>query len=191
MEDIELINNVKNNNCSESLSELINRHAGVCDVISKKYSGLANSSGVAFHDFFENHKFVIYEATKDFDEKYGVKFVTWVANKMKFFCLNTLNKEKRNEYLNENILNSLSYNNKEENSDLDTDVKNILNIINDIQDDKLKKVFYYRFFSESKEQRKWKNISKKIGISVQWSIHLYKKGKKIIKEKLKNNKKYI
>jgi hypothetical protein len=90
VEDIVLIKNVKEKNCSESLAELINRHAGICDTVARKYSGLSRCSGVAFEDFFENHKYIIYEATKDYDDSFGTKFVTWVGNKMRFYCLNTL-----------------------------------------------------------------------------------------------------
>ena len=42
-----------------------------------------------------------------------------------------------------------------------------------------------RYFSESKEEKKWKNVCAKLNISVQTAINLHKKGKTILKEKLK------
>ena len=42
-----------------------------------------------------------------------------------------------------------------------------------------------RYFSEEKEEKKWKNVCARLNISVQTAINLHKKGKKILGEKLK------
>jgi DNA-directed RNA polymerase sigma subunit (sigma70/sigma32) len=99
--DFELSNKVKNENCSISLEELIKRHAGICDVMAKKFSFSNNyTTGVGYFDLFSEHKMIIYEAAKEFDVEKNVKFVTFVGSKMRFFCLKKINNLKKTNIFN-------------------------------------------------------------------------------------------
>tara|TARA_Y100000310_G_scaffold328887_1_gene397759 strand:- start:170 stop:457 length:288 start_codon:yes stop_codon:yes gene_type:complete len=60
----------------------------------------------------------------------------------------------------------------------------IFNILNKLRDKRVSKIFELRYYAEKKE-RTWKEIGKNLNISVQTAINLHKKGKRIIKSRLK------
>ena len=66
----------------------------------------------------------------------------------------------------------------------------IFNILNNLKDKRIPKVFKLRYFDAYKENNKptWSFIAKKIKTSTQTAINLHNKGKKFIRKKILKQK---
>jgi RNA polymerase sigma factor (sigma-70 family) len=92
-EDSTLIKEVVEQNSSDALIELSERHSGVYyDMVKRHLPGFKEKSKL--DDFYERKIEVIYDAICSFNEDKGVKFVTWLANKTKYVCLTERTKLK-------------------------------------------------------------------------------------------------
>ena len=193
MEDLPddvLIRNVQENNCSASLEILVKRHAGMFNVMAKRYGNMnIGSSGISVEDFKDNQHFIVYKAAKNFDPTRQTKFVTWLGNQVRYYCLNTINKESKYygsepekiEYLmdaasqdgldNEKILSEAQY---------------VLDILEQIKDKRIKKIFQLRYFSEDKKKRSYNFIAKKLGMSTQGIIDLHDNFIKFMRRKIES-----
>lgn len=177
-----LINNIKNG-CNDSLKELIDRHSPLCYSICQKFSFPLTQSGFSLTDVFEDRYLIVYKSAQSFNGT--SKYSTWLANHMRYHCLNCINKnnnhinmenEELNQFIDKEIPDSAN----------DDKISNIIGIINNINDKKVKKVFELRY-SDCKKTP-WYKIGKEMGISRQTAINLHEKGKKFICAKLKSEK---
>ena len=57
------------------------------------------------------------------------------------------------------------------------------NILNQLRDKRIKKVFQLRYFSDSKKTT-WNNIAKNLNISIQTAINLHDKGVAVLNKKI-------
>ena len=66
------------------------------------------------------------------------------------------------------------------------DKEYFFNILDNLKDKRISKVFRLRYFDESKENKKptWSFIAKKINTSTQTAINLYNRGKKMLHKKI-------
>lgn len=177
LSDEELIRNVQDKNCSESLSVLVKRHSGIFFNMTKRYANVnAGCSGISLDDFQDNQAYIVYQAAKKYDPTQGTKFVTWLGNRVRYYCLNTINKESRyygaepdkidfimdsaprDDEGKEKILSESSY---------------VIEILDQIKDKRVKKIIQMRYFSEEKRKRSFSFIAKKIGMSTQGIIDLH------------------
>lgn len=187
-EDERLALNVANNNCGESLKVLIDKHSALCYNICNKYSATLNSRGVSFADILKEREYIIYKAALSFKPDRKAKFSTWLGNFARYHCLNLIN-EKKNHFCVED--KELHYHiDKESLSAVETEnpkeLKDFaLNILKQLKDKRIIKVFELRYFSNEGKVT-WSKISKRMNISIQTAINLHERGRLILSKKIKS-----
>lgn len=194
-ETIILIENVKQFNCGESLKKIAAEHFGYIYRIYKKYSKPLESCGYSNEDFNTDKDSVLYDAILSFDKNRGSKFCSWLCENIKYFCLNKLNECKKMNRVNvdSDVLTAIIDNEisgghaKEKHND---ELINYINfILNQISDERIKKVFELRYLDVQKKKT-WKEIAEKLGMSHQTCVNLHRKGVRILKNKLLSNDTY-
>ena len=190
--DNTLIRRIKKNGCNESYKLLSNRHEKLFYKICQNYIPIAMSKGIRKNDVLENKDFVIFKAILSYKNNKKCKFSTWLVNCTKYYCLTLINKDNRMVSSEEDIL-KMAINNqaKEECSEEDknkNDKEYIFNILKNLKDKRIYKVFKLRYFEDFKEKEKptWSFIAKKIKTSTQTAINLHERGKEILKKKLES-----
>ena len=188
MTDEKLVQNVKNNNCNESLKTLIFKHAALCFNVYKRYAKALESNGLTFDDIKLEKDLIIYNSCLSFKREKKVKFSTWLGNYARYYCLNMINKNRNYVCVEEDELiyhidksSSQDFFNRSENPDEFRAF--ILNILEQAKDKRIIKIFKRRYFSEKKE-RTWSNISRDMNLSIQTAINLHTKGLGILRTKM-------
>lgn len=185
--DVELTNGVKEKNCSDCLQELFDRHSAICVNVYSKYSGGLLKNSVILNDIVEQKEYVIYKSAMSYDPDKGSKFSTWLANQMRYFCLNTMNKNRLvatdDEVMN-TIVHSDSASLHGQETSVEEKVDFIKNIIAQVKDRRVGKIFKIRYFNNNRKKTPWSNIAKEIGVSTQTAINLHNKAIKLIKTKM-------
>jgi len=102
--DEELTRKVKEEGCSESLSELINRHSPLCNSIYGKFAKAMGQTGAFPEDILDDKSLIIFESAKSYDPTKPAKFSSWLGNQVRYRCLNAMKKYGR-EISIENCLN--------------------------------------------------------------------------------------
>lgn len=187
MTDLQLIQKIKKFNCEESLLELYNRHQGICNKTLQKYCKTCYDIGVSFEDLNSEKIYVVYKSAISFKPSKKIKFSTWLCNQMRYHCLNTLNKQSKDVSMeNENIKYitesnqckqiDYSVSNKEK-------VDSIFNILDQMNDSRIKEIFNLRYFTSGKNQP-WNKIGKKMNISTQTVINIHNKALKFLNKKI-------
>ena len=63
-----------------------------------------------------------------------------------------------------------------------------MNILSEMKDKRIKKVFGMRYFSETRKSKlAWSEIGRQLGISTQTAINLHDKGAKMVRNKIESN----
>lgn len=190
LSDLDLINNIKQNRCEDSLIELIKRHENIYYNTFHTYRKIIKLKQITFEELLEDVKLNVYKAALDYDPNKNTKFSTYLANVTRFICLKLIYNKPNIESLNteENKKIEIELNNKpisleEENETL----YNIYSIIDNLNDERAKEIFRIRFSDANKQDRTWSSIGKKLGISTQTVINIFNKNIKLVKNKLKSN----
>jgi len=190
--DNTLIRRIKKDGCNESYKLLSNRHEKLFYKICQNYIPIAMSKGIRKNDVLENKDFVIFKAILSYKNNKKCKFSTWLGNCTKYYCLTLINKDNRTISSEEDILKIVIDNQvKEEYSQEEKykhDKEYIFNILKNLKDKRIYKVFKLRYFEDFKEKEKptWSFIAKKIKTSTQTAINLHERGKEILKKKLES-----
>lgn len=181
-----LVNNVKNSNCEESLLELANRHTGLCFKIMKKYAKTFCANDICIQEKHAEKNLIIWNSAKSFNTEKNVKFSTWLANQVKYSCLNEINKKSKDRLvtLEDDMLDVLKEPPEEEDSGIFEYTNNILK---QLRDDRIQNIFSMRYSKEAKKPS-WSLIAKRLDISTQTAINLHNRGLEILRKKIKSNK---
>ena len=186
LEDNELIEIIKLNNCSDSLNELANRHGGMCYSIGKKY---ATSCGLDLHDINENRHWIIFNALNSYDPKKGSKFSTWLGNQIRFFCLNFKNKNGKLVPTDDKILEFfINENSQSIKTNQAETINTIIDLFNQISDTNTKNAIYYRYFHNKERILNYSEIADILKVTPQTVLNWHNKFIKLAKKKLTNNK---
>ena len=188
--DLELINGVKEKNCSDCLQELINRHSPLCYDICRKYSHVFPPNGVRTEDVLSEKNYLIYKSTISYNPDKKAKFSTWLGNQMRYLCLNSINKnrliatedEKMNFFINKNEES------REEDPKEKLDYLN--NILSQVKDRRVRAIFKIRYFSDTNKKVPWNKVAREVGVSTQTAINLHNKTIKMLKRKLTSKNSY-
>lgn len=186
MNESQLIKKIKKDNCSESLKQLENMHGGLCVKIIKKYLNQLNDKNFSIEDMLKDKVYVVYQSALSFDPKRNIKYSTWLGNQIRYFCLNTLNKNKNNLCLdNEKIKYLVEKKQIEEtNTQMDqSKLDYIFDIIHNMKDKRIEKIFKMRYF-DSKKLKAWNEIGKKLHISTQTAINIHNKALEFLNKKI-------
>jgi len=187
MNDLDLIDKVKNLNDSLALKELASRHSGLCHQIIKKYYKSIIDFGLDPEEIANDKTYVIYKSALNFDPLKNTKFSTWVGNQMRYHCLNCINKRSNTVNMDETSIKSiiekrqLCFHNST--NFIKDKSEQIFLILNKMKDSRVIDIFKMRYF-QGKKLTPWHIIGKKMGISTQTVINLHNKGKNILKNKL-------
>jgi RNA polymerase sigma factor (sigma-70 family) len=185
--DLHLIKRIKDKNCEKSLIELSERHSGLYFKIIKKYSKSFFANNIDLNEATSDKNLIIWNSAKNFKEDKNVKFSTWLANQVKYFCLNTLNKKSKDRLVatEDQILDSL--NEKPITQKHEYLFEFTGNILSQLKDSRIRKIFSLRYSSAEKKPS-WCIIAEKLQISTQTAINLHNKGISILRKKIKSEK---
>lgn len=184
--DLDLILNIKNNNCSNSLKCLETKHSGICHQMIKRYQGILNNFGISKDDLDEEKIFVVYKSALNFNPEKNVKFSTWLGNQMRYYCLNLINKNNSAISMDDDNIKYILEKSQiaiPENFDKEK-IELILDILSQMKDKRMAKIFRSRYFNKTNKVSSWHSIGKKLKISTQTAINIHNKALKLINTKL-------
>ena len=182
-----LVERIRLNNCERSLSELINRHSPLCFKILKKYSSSFYANNIDITETSMDKNLIIWNSAKSFSIDKKVKFSTWLANQIKYYCLNSINKKVKDRLVNteDEILDALKE--KETHVPSENLFEFTGNILSQLKDPRVKHIFSLRYSNNSKKPS-WSKIAQKLNISTQTAINLHNRGIEILRKKIKSEK---
>jgi DNA-directed RNA polymerase sigma subunit (sigma70/sigma32) len=186
LDDSRLILNIKNESCNDSLKELIQRHSAICFSIGKKFS---NTSGIDLNELTDNRDWIIYSAALSFDDSKGSKFSTWLANQVKYFCLNLRNKTMKHKcvdtdsetlsfLINQYHVPSHDRDNKKE------IINTIIDFLDQVKDKNIKDSIYYRYLSNKDRILNYSEVGEILNVTPQTVLNWHNKFINLAKKKL-------
>jgi DNA-directed RNA polymerase specialized sigma24 family protein len=188
--DNTLVKKVKDNGCNESYKILRTRHEKLFYKICQKYIPIAAIKGIRKEDVLENKDFIIFKAISSYKRGKKTKFSTWLGNCTKYYCLSLINANNRLVCSEEELLLTITDRQAKAEYDSEKDLKYdkefVFNILNNLKDKRIVKVFKLRYFEDYKEHKKptWSLIAKKIKTSTQTAINLHQRGKRVLQMKI-------
>ncbi len=183
--DNELVVKVQKESCEASITELVRRHAPLCGDVFRRYMPTLKALGLSYEDLLNEIPFVVYRAASSFNPTKKSKFSTWLANNVRYYCLNYINHNK-NQLCHVDMAGSVLTSIPDKDPGSDADISDyVFEILGRVRDKRIQKIFLlkYKAFQNNKKIS-WSTIGQKLGISTQTAINLHKKGKKILKHKL-------
>jgi RNA polymerase sigma factor (sigma-70 family) len=171
------------NGSDEATKRLIEMHSGIFVEMSKRYIRPDVSPHLVVDDVVSSKDYVIYKSIESFDSSKGSKFSTWLANQTKFYCLNKINKYKKQPILtnlcaeddfSEDPINNFSTEDKED-ENKEALLDKIRLALNLIKNQKVKNVIFKKYFSETKKPISFTEIAKEMDVSVQTVINWHNK----------------
>ncbi len=188
-EDSDLIKDIKENSCSKSFEELMNRHENLYYKVCHGYAAALKKNGISIEDILADKMFVFFNSVSSFDNDKNVKFSTWLANQARFNCLNKISSTKNKLFVdNDEIcpiidseISMEAFNTKQGKVNLDS----VLTAFSELSDHRVSYVFKRKY---SDYKVKWKNIAEELGVTTQTVLNLHKKGISLLKKKIKNKK---
>jgi RNA polymerase sigma factor (sigma-70 family) len=174
-------------NCEDSLRELISRHSALCFKIIKKYSGSFYAYNIDVNEASSDKNLIIWNSAKSFSPDKNVKFSTWLANQVKYSCLNALNKKSKDRLVatEDEILDVLKEKAPEEKTDNLFEFTN--NILKQLKDKRIKQIFSMRYSNLNKKPS-WCKVAEELKISTQTAINLHNRGIDVLRKKIKSEK---
>jgi len=184
-EDLNLINLIKNKNCSDSFKELETRHSNLYYSICNKFS-----SKVDLNEIYKDKSFIIYKAVTSFKDGRGAKFSTWLGNYARYHCLNYI-KNNHKYIISEDekmahFFNSKAMETHQQKKDTKEDLEDAFNILKKLNDKRIFKIFQLRYLHEGPKLT-WKQIAQQFDLTPQTIINLHSKGRRILKRKMKKD----
>jgi hypothetical protein len=191
LDDLALIKNIQEQKHAEkSLNILIERHSGICiDMVNSFLSRKTHKHLGA--DLIKDKDYLIYSAALQFDQNKGSKFSTFLANTVKWKCLNIHNRDKKRLTVpvDDDKIEYLSYSNKLQNKNSLIDVySHIIDESKKHPDKRIQRIFFLRYEKGTNNSvMPWRLISGELSMSIQGCINLHNQAieqfrKKIIKE---------
>lgn len=189
--DISLIEKVKEDADSEALMELVQRHSGIYLSMVSKYT--SPSYKTSRDDLIDSKDSYIYDAVMNFNPDKGAKFSTYLGNSTKWHCLNKFKTNKKRSFytLDEiydtnskslaehdcNYFPALVSKSGEKNLTSREVLDIVLTEVRDSTDQRIKTIFdmRYRFKDKSSCLTAWKNVAEELGLSIQGTIDIHNK----------------
>jgi RNA polymerase sigma factor (sigma-70 family) len=183
-DDINLIFDIKQKSCNNSLKELISRHHGICFSIGRRFSANSNFN---LQDLTDNKDWIIYSSALSFNPEKGSKFSTWLANQVKFYCLNLKNKTSRYVETEPDTIEFLinQYHNASNDKSNKKELINTLyDILDQVKDENMKKAIHYRYFSNKEKILNYCEIGQILNVTPQTVLNWHNKFIDLAKKKL-------
>jgi len=182
-----LVERIKLANCEESLGELIKRHSAICFKIIKRYASTFYANNINIIDASSDKNLIIWNSAKSFNIDKNVKFSTWLANQVKYSCLNALNKKSKDRLVatEDEILEILKERPDEEPE------RNLFeftgNILGQLKDERIKQIFSMRYSTLDKKPS-WCKVAEELKVSTQTAINLHNRGIAVLRKKIRSEK---
>lgn len=186
MEDSDLIKLILCDCDNDALEQLMEKHSGVFVQTINKYAPY-NLSKYDKGLLFEEKPSIFFDAISSYDEE-RCQFVTWLANRTKFYCLSKRSLEKKYSVFCEFEENLGGETDLTPDSYLDKKTKSaeILNLIENQFGKETRIIFEERYFGGTGHVGKtFSEISQEIGVTPQAIQAKHKKVLKFLKNKLK------
>ena len=182
-----LVERIRLTNCEKSLDELIKRHTALCFKIIKRYASTFYANNIDITEASTDKNLIIWNSAKSFSAGKNVKFSTWLANQVKYSCLNALNKKSKDRLISteDEILDVLKEKSLEETDDNLFEFTN--NILNQLKDQRIKQIFSMRYSTHYKKPS-WCTVAKQLKVSTQTAINLHNRGIEVLRKKIKSEK---
>lgn len=186
--DISLIKKVKEGD-EDSLNKLIERHSGIyLEMVNSVIPN--NCDFIDKNDVIEDKNVYIYNAVMNFDESKNTKFSTYLGNETKWRCLNMFNRGTKYKYFDIDDFKE-DKNFTEDNITKDICSKEIIQKIFTLaenhKDNRISRIILLRYkVGDGNKTMSWKNISKKLNISIQGCINIHDRFIEEIKKELEN-----
>lgn len=176
--DFSLIEKVKKDNDQKSLEILIERHSGIyLEMVNSVIPN--NCSFLDKNDLLEEKDISIYKAILNFDPDKKAKFSTYLGNETRWKCLNLFNRGIKYEYSNiENFKEDCRFIEEDQIDNISKKeiLTNIFEAAKTHQDKRIFEIINLRYnIGDGNKLMSWKNISKKVKISIQGCINIHNK----------------
>ena len=183
--DEALIKKILDNQCSDSLKQLVEKHSGMIFNVGKKYCPSCN---LDLNELNDNKYWIVFQAVKSFNSEKGSKFSTWLGNQVRFFCLNYKNKNSKLVPIEDShlefFINDIS---KKNNLSKQNELVNvIIDLFNEISDPNTKNAIYYRYFHNKERILNYSEIAEILKVTPQTVLNWHNKFIKLAKKKLTN-----
>jgi len=174
--DNEIIKLIKEGvNLSENYQIISDRHSAIFYKMASKY--ISKKFREKRIDFFKDKDYYIFQVILDYDPDRNTKFSTYLANRIKWMCINSYNKTIN--CCEVNCPDQLMYNCKDENYSLDTSlVFEAMNLIKKDKDERVFKIFHSRYIEgKNNDVMPWAEVCKQsdINLSIQGCINIHNK----------------
>ena len=182
-----LVERIKLTNCEKSLGELIKRHSAICFKVIKRYASTFYANNINVIDASSDKNLIIWNSAKSFNIDKNVKFSTWLANQVKYSCLNALNKKSKDRLVatEDEILEILKERPDEEPE------RNLFeftsNILSQLKDQRIKQIFSMRYSTLDKKPS-WCKVAEELKVSTQTAINLHNRGIAVLRKKIRSEK---
>jgi len=132
----------------------------------------------------------VYNAGLKYDHTKNTKFSTFLGNEAKWACLNQYNKNKKYLIADTDESRFMYENNMIEQDKPFVDevtLNKIFNIIEHHPDERVQQIFRLRYIDpQYNKLTPWKQVSKKLNMSIQGCINIHNSAIKVIRKELKN-----
>ncbi len=192
LKDFELVYKIREENCSDSLLTLSERHQGLIFQTMKKYANAAQCSGISFDDFKQDANLLVFNAAKKYDEDKNIKFSTWLGNTVRYHCLNTLHKESKyfnteNEELTTYISDKTGNQEEMARNDILEQVEYVKEILSQVKDKRVERIITLRYLSGDSKKKSFESIARSLDLSVQGVCDLHDSFMAFMKSKMRAN----
>ena len=183
---LDIIKSYQKNPNNEALLELVERHSAICFSIYQRFASTLEALNYSTADFLDDKHYIIHSAALSYNPDKKSKFSTWLANQVRYHCLNLIHKKRRCILVNpaelreESIVSDNQEQNNRENFEF------IVSILDKLKDKRIREIYMMRYFSPSREDTAWNRIAAKLSISAQTALNLHEKGKKMLRQKLES-----
>tara|TARA_R110002096_G_scaffold23669_2_gene75292 strand:+ start:39 stop:641 length:603 start_codon:yes stop_codon:yes gene_type:complete len=182
-----LVERIKLTNCEKSLEELIKRHSPICFKVIKRYASTFYANNINLIEASSDKNLIIWNSAKSFNIEKNVKFSTWLANQVKYSCLNALNKKSKDRLVSteDDILDVLKEKATEEPEGNLFEFTG--NILNQLKDKRIKDIFSMRYSTQYKKPS-WCKVAEELNVSTQTAINLHNRGIAVLRRKITSKK---
>lgn len=163
--------------------QIIDQHSGIYVDMSRRYIASEITPPHIKDEVELSKDYVIFSSIQSFDPSRGTKFSTWLANQTKFFCLNQLNKSRRQPQTislfidpdkGENPINNLPEIETQNENQLFL-IEKIEMLLNEIKSEEVKRVIRSKYLSNTRKPKTYTEIAEEMNVSVQTVINWHNK----------------
>jgi len=186
-----LVENVKNNSCSDSFTELSRRHSSLFFKVCNSYVKILSSMGVPVQDVFEEKDAVLLESINHFDpnHKKQVKFSTYFGNRARYFCLHKIKKTNKMPEVSDEEAIAQEFNLKsiENYNRANQPTVNLYGLINKLvnaPDKRIENIFKLRYDPNLAKKMTFEQIAEKLDLSISNTQHLHELGLEYLRKEI-------